>query len=52
MSDEMIKGILLEKKKQERRRQQKKEVVKVIIEEVMGWGSLIGIVYILAVIGG
>ena len=40
MSDDMIKGILVERKRQDRRKQQSKELIREIAEGVLGWGSL------------
>lgn len=52
MSDDMIRGILIERKRQERRKQQNRELIKEIAEGVFGWGSLFFLGFMLSVIGG
>ena len=52
MSDDLIKGILVERKRQDRRKQQSKELIREIAEGVLGWGSLFFLGFMLSVIGG
>ena len=52
MSDDMIRGILIERKRQERRKQQNKELIREIAEGALGWGSLFFLGFMLSVIGG
>lgn len=52
MSDDMIRGILMERKRQERRKQHNKELIKDVVEGVLGWGSLFFLGFMLSVIGG
>ena len=52
MSDDMIRGILIERKRQERRKQQNRELIREIVEGALGWGSLFFLVFMLSVIGG
>ena len=52
MSDDMIRGILIERKRRERRKQQNKELIREIAEGALGWGSLFFLGFMLSVIGG
>lgn len=51
MSDEQIRQILAEKKREARRKANRAAVFEVV-GDLLGWSSLIGICFMLSVIGG
>ena len=52
MSDNEIRQILIEKKRLERKKQQDRELIRELAENIIGWGSLFIICFMLTVIGG
>ena len=51
MSDNESRKILIERKKQERKMEKRTELIG-IVGDLIGWASLFGICFMLAVIGG